>query len=280
MMSTKRVVEVILAHRHDLTYDEVMTAIRRKKGASEGLLTGGAAARLVAAEYGISIRLERPSPKTYLDQVVGGLNDVTVCGRVLLVGKPKIFRQASKDGQLARLLIADRTGVLKVVLWNDKAEPSTRIQPRLLVRILHGYARESRDGDTELHVGERGGVQVTPSDLEEKDFPSITELCRNIADLNDGLRRVQVKGVIKALHPASSFRRRNGTQGRVLRALLEDKTGKLPIVFWGTKAEEAAKLTEGESILLINAKVKMSRYNDGLELHIGDFSSVEALASP
>ncbi len=263
-----------------MTYEEVMTAIKRKQDASGGLLSDDSAARLVAAEYGVSIRHERSTPKIDLSQVVSGLNDVTVCGRVLLIGKPQIFCQALRNGRLARLLIADRTGLLKVVLWNDRVEFSTKIQPKMLVRILHGYTRQSRDGDTELHVGERGNLQVTPSDLDERDFPTITELCQNIADLSDHHRRVQVTGVIRSKHPTSSFEKRNGTQGKILRALLEDTTGIIPIVFWGEMAEEAAHLPEGRPILLINAEVRKTHYNGKLELQIGNFSSVEALASP
>jgi replication factor A1 len=274
-MSAQRTAEVILAHRQDLTYDYVMTAIRRKKKASRGLLTDDAAARLVAAEHGLLVGLEKPTPRTYLNQVVGGLSDVTVYGRVLLACEPRVFRRTSKGGQLARLLIADRTSVLNVVLWNDKAALSTEIRPGVLVRIQHGYTKQARDGDTELHVSERGDVQINPSDAEERDFPTATELCQKVADINGTRRRTHVKGRIQTTHSTRTYERRNGTQGRLFHALLEDKTGKIPVVFWNAKAEEMTQFPPGRPILLVNARVSRNHYIGGFELHVGDFSSIE-----
>jgi ssDNA-binding replication factor A large subunit len=75
----------------------------------------------------------------------------------------------------------------------------------------------------------------------------------------------------------SSFQRPDGTQGKVVRAALEDDTGRVPVVFWNEKAEEVANVKEGVTVLLVNAKVKRNRRDRRLELHIDASARVEVL---
>jgi len=165
-MSVEEIVQHILLHCQDLTRGEVVKAIEMKKAASSGFLTDEAAARLVAAELGVEIKLKETLPKIHIHQLVSGLNDVTVSGRVLNVNKPHSFQRSDGKGQVARLLIADKTGCIQVVLWNDKAELAREIRPRQIVKVLHGYVRKSRGGEMELHVGQRGDVQIAPGDVD------------------------------------------------------------------------------------------------------------------
>ena len=255
-----------------------MTAITKKKAASGGLLTNEATARLVAAELGVEIKLEKPLPKVYISQLVSGLNDVTVSGRVLLVIAPRAFHRADNKGQIARLLIADKTGSIKVVLWNDKAELAKEIQLRRIVQVLHGYVRKSRDGKLELHVGQQGSIQIAPSDAKESDFPSIKDCLEKIANIHKDNRKVNIKGVIQTINPISSFQRYDGTQGKVLRMMLRDETGQIPVVLWNKKAEDMDLAKEGMTAMLMNAKVKSQ--NELLELHVDDSANVETSNHP
>lgn len=275
-MSVEEIVQHILLHCQDLTRGEVVKAIEMKKAASSGFLTDEAAARLVAAELGVEIKLKETLPKIHIHQLVSGLNDVTVSGRVLNVNKPHSFQRSDGKGQVARLLIADKTGCIQVVLWNDKAELAREIRPRQIVKVLHGYVRKSRGGEMELHVGQRGDVQIAPGDVEDHDFPSIKEFLEKIANISEVHRRVNVEGRIQTMYPASTFQRRDGTQGRVMRLLLKDETGQIPVVLWNEKTEHLINAKEGTTVLLMGAKVRNNR--DGrVELHVENSTNVELL---
>lgn len=273
-MGIEEIVQLILSHRSGLSREEIVRAINQKKAASGGFLTDEAAARLVAAEQGLDLKLEERLPQIYIRQLVSGLNDVTISGRVLLVNMPKMFFMPNGSGQVARLLVADKTGTIGVVLWNDKAEMARRIHLGQIVKVLHGYVRRSKHGELELHVGERGDVQIAPPDVNESDFPPIRDFCEKIANISEGRRKVNVKGVIDTMYPMSTFQRSDGTQGKVSRMVIEDDTGCISAVFWDEKAEEAAKGGEGAVVLLMNAKVKKSR-SGALELHVDDSANIE-----
>ena len=101
--------------------------------------------------------------KIQIQDLVSGLNDVTVAGQVVSVYPPKIFtRRDWTEGKLASLLVSDKSGTLRVVLWDDKVDlvENGKIQREQTIRISHGYVREGLDGKPELHLGQRGSIKV------------------------------------------------------------------------------------------------------------------------
>ena len=82
--------------------------------------------------------------------------------RSLGIYPPKKFtRRDWTEGKLASLLVSDKSGTLRVVLWDDKVDFVERgkIQREQKIRISHGYVREGWNG-MELHVGKRGSIEV------------------------------------------------------------------------------------------------------------------------
>ena len=73
----------------------------------------------------------------------------------------------------------------------------------------------------------------------------------------------------------STFERENGTQGKVARVILKDKTADISIVFWNEATDEINKIREGDEVLLINTKVKENQREGKLELHIDSFSNIK-----
>jgi len=168
---------------------------------------------------------------------------------------------------------------LEVVLWNDKANLASNIQPRQIVRVQHGYVKKSKDGEIELHIGQRGSIQISPSNVIENNLPPFENFLKKISAIKNAHRKVNLQGMVQATRPISTFERRDGTQGKVLRLMLADETGQVPVVFWNDKAEAAAKAKEGNVIILTNAKPQESQ--DGrLELHVDDSAGVEVLTKP
>lgn len=276
-MTEKEIINRILSCRNDISIEEITRAIEKKKEASGGLLTIAAAARLVAAELGVRIEVKKLKPKLHINQLVSGLADVSISGRVLLINLPKTFHKPNGNGLIARLLIADRTGMIKVILWDEKAKFSEKIRLGQIMKFSHGYVRSSRNGELELHMGERGQIEVDPKDKIEEDFPHIQDFLERIAELRKPHRKVNVRGTIQAISPVSTFQRRNGTQGKALRIMLKDKTGIIPVVFWDTKAENMTNAKRGMIVLLMNGIVKRNRRDNLLELHMGDLSAIEII---
>ncbi|MCK4497918.1 hypothetical protein KAU25_01830 [Candidatus Bathyarchaeota archaeon] len=275
-MKAEEIVQEILSECPGSTHKEIMNAIELKKTQSNGYLTTEAAARLVAVELGLKNRPSVFSSSININQLIAGFNDVTITGRVLLTKPPKTFSKPQGKGKVARLLIGDNTGTIKVVMWDKKADLAEKIQFGQILKVEHGYIRLSWQGETELHVGERTNVVIAPP-ITEGNLPLPSEFMQTIEEVEESQRRVNLKGTVKGKRPINIFKRRDETEGRVLKMVLEDETGEIPVAFWNQKAIEASKIEKGTRIMLINARVK--KHAGLLELQVGEDSHVEAQES-
>ncbi len=271
----EEVIQRILTHCQTLTRHEVEKAIKDRKTSSGGLLTDAAATRLVAAEYGVEVKVRKSAPKIYIEKLVSGLNNVTITGRVLALGEIKQFSTANRQGQVARVTIADRTGRIKVILWNERAEATKMIQPGQIVRVIHGYVRRSKYGPMELNVGERGDLQVSPSDVVETDYPQIKNseyFPSRIIDLKEGTNIHVLEGVIKTQPNLKEVTTKSGENVLVTSFELEDSTGKIWVSAWRKHAEKLAELNAGSKVVLKNTYVKRGF---GSQLEINTRASTE-----
>jgi replication factor A1 len=277
-MKTEEIVQAILAFRKDLELDEVVRIIKKKQREASGYLTYEAAASIVAFELGVKIPRETIKRELSIQDVVSGLNNVTLTGRVIAIYTTRSFRRSDKkEGKVARLLIADKSGTMKVVLWDDKVNllETRKIEQRQIIRVLHAYTREGLDGKIELHLGVRGELQVNPSDINENDYP-IDGYLEKIGNITQNQNKVNVTGVAKNLSPMFEFKRKDGTFGKVRKLGLEDDTGRITVVFWNEKVDELFKVEDGNSLSMINARIK--KLPDGkLELHVEDSTIVKFL---
>ena len=279
-MGLKEIVQRILSSRGDLTREEVLELIEEKKGTAEGFFTDEAAARIVAAELGVEVLREPFRPEAWIRDLVSGLNDVTVVGRAIAAYPPQTFtRPDGTEGKVARLLIADKTGTLKVVLWDDKVSliGVRKVEPGGIIKVSHGYVREGLNGRLELHVGLRGDVQVSPPGAVESEYPPIAHFIQKIGEITRKQRKACVLGVVQNIYPASEFKRRDGTRGKVMRLDLRDDTGQITAVLWNEKVEELGEVKRGDHLQIMNGRVK-ERLDGRLELHVERATYIESPA--
>ncbi len=280
-MDLEGIIKHILCLRDDLTREDIIEMIREKIDDSHGLLTYEAAARLVASELGVTVPSSKSTRKMTIKSLVSGLNDVTVTGRILHVFPTQSFnRSDGTTGLIKRLLIADRSGIIKVIIWNHKVREfeSRDIEPNMIVRFSHGYIREGLHGDIELNIGENGEIDVLERREVDHEIPSIDNLLERIESVERRKRRVNVAGLIEELSQRFSFKRNDGSEGAVKRISIRDYTGRINVVFWDNKADEAEGLERGGCLRIINAKVKDS-ISGGVELHIDNESHFEVIDS-
>ncbi|MFQ6080101.1 MAG: OB-fold nucleic acid binding domain-containing protein [Candidatus Bathyarchaeia archaeon] len=279
-MGLEEIVQRILSSREDLTREEVLGMIEEKKRTAEGFFTDEAAARIVASELGVKVLREPFRPEAWIRDLVSGLNDVTVVGRAIAVYPPQTFtRPDGTEGKVARLLIADKSGTLKVVLWDDKIDliKVRKVEPGRIIKVSHGYVREGLNGRLELHVGLRGDVQVSPPGTVESEYPPIAHFIQKIGKITRKHKKASVLGVVQNVYPASEFKRRDGTRGKVMRLDLRDDTGQITAVLWNEKVDELGDVKRGDHLRIVNGRVK-ERLDGRLELHVERATYIESPA--
>ncbi|QAU13351.1 single-stranded DNA binding protein [Halorubrum sp. BOL3-1] len=166
-----------------------------------------------------------------------GASDVDLVGQVLDTDSIRTFdRDDGSEGRVANLTVGDETGRVRVTLWDDKADLVEEFEAGEAVEVGDGYVRE-RDGDLELHVGDRGTVERVDEDVEYA--PETTD----IADLEIG-QTVDIGGGIIETDPKRTFDRDDGSEGQVRNVRIKDETGEIRVALWGDKADREIDLAD------------------------------------
>ncbi|AUV80639.1 replication factor A [Salinigranum rubrum] len=196
-----------------------------------------------------------------------GLSDVNLSGRVLATDSVRTFdRDDGSEGKVANLVLGDPTGRVRVTLWDERADLATEFAVGESVEVVDGYVRE-RDGDLELHVGNRGGVEPIDEDVE---YVPETD---PIAGLEIG-QTVDVAGGVIELDEKRTFDRDDGSQGQVRNVRIKDDTGDIRVALWGDKADTEMDL--GQYAVFTDVQVKEG-WQDDLECSVNWRSTVSVL---
>ncbi len=269
-MTTQDIIEKILAKNPEISQEQILEKLKAEKSRTGGLLGDETLLRLIAAKYGVEVQQNTVHNNGNLStsRLFAGLNDVTVAGRLIAVYPVRTF-EGEKSGKFATLMVADNGGVLRVVLWNDKADlvEKGELKAEQAVRLLHGYTREDRYGRVELHLGVKSQIEIEPKE-KASEYPTIDKFTTKIGSLSKTSGNVHLSGTVKTVLGVTSFTRSDSSDGTVMRFALADDSGEVTVVAWNEKAQELEKTLKVNACLqLVNAKVKETQ-NGGLEVHV------------
>jgi replication factor A1 len=282
-MTTHELIEEIQRKNPLISQEQIQERLQVERAKTGGLLGDETLLRLIAAKFGVQVQQNNIQNNGTLktSRLFAGLYDVTVAGRLIAVFPAKTFQGAEKSGKLATLMIADDEGLLRVVLWNEKAELVERgeLKSGQAVKLLHGYTREDRYGKTELHLGTKSLIEVEPQS-KVNEYLSIDKFTVKINTLNVGCGNVNLSGVVKEILAENSFIKSDSSVGTVVRLTLVDDSGQALVVFWNEKATELENTLKANArLLLVNAKVKEGQ-NGSLEVHVDSNTFIDVQAAP
>lgn len=275
-MTNEELIQQILSKHPKVSREEILGSLEAEKKKTGGLIAEETLWRLIAAKYGIEIIKCRTIRRMSIKNLVAGLNDVTLTGRVIAVFPPKKF-EGEKSGKVANLIVADEDDTLGVVLWNDKVDliESGELKAGQVVRFLHGYTRKDYREKIELHMGIKSRVEVKPENVKAEEYPTLCKFTTKISKITKVFRCVHLAGTVKKVYPISTFTRRDSSSGKFLRLKLADKTGEIPVVIWNEKAEELEKEIKVDSSLeLANAKIKENLSGE-LEVQVNSYTYIK-----
>jgi len=196
-----------------------------------------------------------------------GQSDVALRGLVLGTDSVRTFdRDDGSEGRVANLTLGDETGRIRVTLWDDQAGRAEEIDPGTAVEIVDGYVRE-REGDLELHVGDRGGVEEIDESVEYD--PEATA----IDDTEIG-QTVDIAGVVRSADPKRTFERDDGSEGQVRNVRLQDDSGDMRVALWGDLAD--LDIAPGDELLAADVEIQ-DGWQDDREASAGWQSTVVVL---
>jgi len=166
--------------------EDISERIKKKLDQLSGLVSKEGAAHIVANELGI--KLFDFSGELQVKSILSGMRDVEVTGKIMQVYDAKDFSTEKGKGKVASLILADQTGSIRLVLWNEQAEKVSSLKEGVVIKVKGGYIRE-RNEQKEIHLNDKGKLIECPGviiNVAEKRAESkrkrINELSEN--DLN------------------------------------------------------------------------------------------------
>jgi ssDNA-binding replication factor A large subunit len=276
-VTVEETIQAILCKCPEVTEGQILAALETEKSKTGGLIADETLLRLIAARYGVeTVREAIADCRLSIKHLVPGLNRVTVSGRIVAVYPAKVF-EGKISGKYASLIIADQNELLRIMLWNSKADlvESGVVKVGQVTRFLRGYTREDRNGKTELHLSDKGEVEVNPDGSENDDYPFIDRFATGIKEITKPNQSLHLVGRVKEIFPSSTFTRQDNSTGKVMRLIVADNTGEISVIAWNEKAEELEPVLKRDlQVRLVNAKAKENS-NGVLEVHVDAATYVE-----
>ena len=211
-MTIQDIIDKILAKNPEINKEQILEKLHVEKSRTGGLLGDETLLRLIAARYGVEVQQNtiRNSGTLSTSRLFAGLNDVTVAGRLIAVFPARTF-EGEKPGKFATLMVADSDGIVRVVLWNDKADLVEKGELKVgqAVRLLHGYTRQDRYAKVELHLGGKSQIEVEPQE-KASEYPAIDKFATKINSLNKtvgecaSFRHCKIGFRLNQVHPKRS----------------------------------------------------------------------------
>ena len=202
---------------------------------------------------------EEKKPKKIASLELGKQNQ-TLIGRIMSISHTKTFKRKKVDpkkpeelGKVANIKVADDTGEIKVVLWNEKTKKLENLKEGDLVRVIDVDIREGFRGDEEAHLNPRSTIKK----LDEDGFDNLPKYKENITPIAEIKSEMQVNVIARIIRISRTRTfNSNGREGKFVIIDLKDDTGSISLTLWNKDVNiiSESNLSEGDSVKILGAR--------------------------
>ncbi|TFF98638.1 MAG: DUF2240 family protein [Promethearchaeota archaeon] len=268
-----------------LSKKEIQERVNKKKDELKGLISDKGALFVIAKELGVEIKDQSggivEDIELNISDIKPGMKNIVLVGRVKEINQVYSFnRKDGTQGKVGSFLLHDKTGDIRVTLWDKESEilNSNEFDLDSLVKLVNGYSKKGKFSNTEIHIGRLGKVVISPTDVDYNKYPKISQKITPIKDINLSLNSVKIQGKVIRKTPVNYFDRKDGSQGKVASMNLADSTGSIRITFWDDNTEKLNNINNGEVIKITNLNPRQSNIDSSkIELFARNRTQIKKL---
>lgn len=176
----------------DFSEEDINNKIKAKLEQLSGLISEEGAAHIIANDLGV--KLIQTGEKVQVKNILPGMRNLDITGKITRKYELREFQTDKRKGKLASFIMADETGFIRVVLWNDQTDIFEKITEGDNIKIEGGYVRDN-NGRKEIHINERANLTVNPEGVSVNvDDPKPNR--KKLSELAEGDDNVEVLGTI------------------------------------------------------------------------------------
>jgi len=250
---------------------ELKERIDKKIQSVGGLLSEEGALLLIAGELGINIEEEHKEKKHFfISDINEGMQHIDISGRIMRIFDANTFqRKTGIEGKVQNIVIADKTGSIRIVFWDDQIDKIKQFKRGDVVTIRNGYLRKGLNNQFEISLGKEG---VITSGHDSPDYPPIEYVKIKIRDIEDKMNNIDITGRVSSVFGVREFLKKDGSTGKVGNFTIMDDTGEIRVTLWDKKAELLNNLVKNDLIRIENAYSKMGL--NSVEINLGFSSNI------
>ncbi len=266
-----------------LNRNDIKNMVEEKKIELKGLISEEGALFIIAKELGVDIKDESKDLlkdiEINISDITSNMKNITLIGRIKEIYRVHEFnRNDGGTGHVGSFLLHDNSGDIRITLWDEHISifKENNFDINELVKILNGYAKKGRTGETEIHIGRIGKVILSPDDVDYKKFPKITNELFSIKNINLNMKSISIEGVIIQIFPIREFTRKDGGSGKVRSLNLLDSSGaSIRVTFWNEDTEKTMDLEIDNYISITNLNPRISTLDSKtIELHANNYTTI------
>ncbi len=285
--------------------DDIKREIQSKTREFQGFMTKEGALYLVAKELGIKLNSGETVPDDieheelgYYDEDIDydefavpisviqpGVSNIVILGRIVEVFPPREFQRKDGTGGIVGsfVIIDKKEDSIKVVLWGEKTKVMNNeyFGANEIIRVVGGYAKESREGAPEVHIGNKGKVMLAPKDVNLRLIPievSESDVTFSSSSVNRNIKKIEeledTEGFVKFIAgnigsiDLKEVKKKDGGLTFLLKMKLNDKTSSIDINVWGDQAIYYLKtLNEEEYYIFSNVSIRYNPFSQSNEVY-------------
>ena len=254
-----------------ISENELKERIDNKIQSVGGLLSEEGALLLIAGELGLAFdEIPKEKKHFFISDINEGMQHVDISGRVMRIFDVNTFqRKTGIEGRVQNIVIADKTGSIRIVFWDDQIDKIKQFKRGDVVTVRNGYLRKGFNNEFEVSLGKDG---VISGGQDSIDYPPINYVKLKIRDIEDKMNNIDVTGRVSSIFGVREFAKKDGSVGKVGSFIIMDDTGEIRVTLWDKKAELLNNLVKNDIVTIENAYSKMGL--NSVEINLGFSSNI------
>lgn len=267
MQLTSEQIYSIIKTQSGLSDEELNQKLEEIKEKYQGLLSDVGANILLSKQLGVNLDLkQKTSAVTKISEINPSIDSVTLYARIKSIPPVKTYK--SKDGghgKIQAVYLEDETGIIKLNLWQDKAEiiKEQGFEKNDLVLIKDAAINQYNE-KVELSLRQGGQVIKDPEGVDIKNIKENVIKISGIDAAPEGT--VDTYARIIAIYPIKTFKKEE-KERFVINFEISDGLKSIRCIAFDAWAQEISNnFKKGDLVRLCDVKIKDGLYD--LELYV------------
>ncbi len=207
-----------------------------------------------------------------IEGIKDGMNDINLTVKILDISDVRTFQHKKKEGtgKVCNLTIGDKTGKIRLTLWNEKVDLIEDLHVDDSIEVIGGYSKVNNFNDqVEVQIGNNSSIRKTDKEID------YCEEFTPIADVIPG-ESYSIQGEVSGIGDLKEFTRDDGSLNMVSNIYISDDSGRIRVSLWGEHATIVDEIDIDSPIQIIDAYSKTG-FNEDIELSAGNRTRIKIL---